>query len=261
MQMSMRGTYETVYLPDQLDSLFYWYAADAGVKDSLGGDISDGEKVSSWTDFSGRGHNVTQATGAAMPTFRASGGPNGWPCIEFDGTTDYLASAAHFWGSDDLTVIVVMKFANASKTPADFIVSKLSTATGDANSRQWFFYGEDSLTTTVNSTKLRTSSLGTSASTVTLIGPNRSTNFSVISISSDGANGTWFVDGSNASPSGTVTTIFDDTERLWIGAYEVALAMAGFARASISEIIVYSRALSADERVGVEQYLKAKYGL
>lgn len=263
MQMGMRGTYETVYLPNQLDSLFYWYAADAGVLDSLGGDISDGEKVSSWTDFSGRGHNVTQATGGAMPTFRAAGGPNGWPCIEFDGTDDFLASAAHFWGSDDLTIIVVMKFANATRDAIEIIVTK-AEATTPANVRQWQFQGRAAAAS--YSRYLYVFNDGSIDGKIIMDGAKNPT-YELLTVLSNGLGTSYdfFVNGVSTSPTqsgfGDWTVLNNDDSPITIGAANTLSTPSAFLQGSISEIIVFSRALTTDERVGVEQYLKAKYSL
>ena len=55
--------------PLDVDSLFYWFKADDGVLDSLGGSIATDEGVGTWTDYSGNGHDVTQATDTDRGTF------------------------------------------------------------------------------------------------------------------------------------------------------------------------------------------------
>jgi hypothetical protein len=139
MQMGMRGKGKPLYAPQQLDSLFYWFKADEGVFDSLGNAITtDDVGVAEWRDFSGNNYHVTQSTNGARPVYKTTGGPGSKPTIQFDGTNDFLASAAHFWGSDDLTVIVVMKFANATRNVVESVVQKFESA---GNHRQWRFYG------------------------------------------------------------------------------------------------------------------------
>lgn len=53
----------------------------------------NGSNVSGWGDLSGNGHNFAQGTAAKQPAYTASGGPNGFPMINFDGTDDDLVSA------------------------------------------------------------------------------------------------------------------------------------------------------------------------
>jgi len=52
--------------------------------------LSDGQAVAQWSDLSGSGRHVTQATGANQPTYR-TGVQNGRAVVRFDGTNDGLA--------------------------------------------------------------------------------------------------------------------------------------------------------------------------
>lgn len=55
----------------------------------------DGNAVSQWDDASGNGRHATQATGSKQPIYRASAAAfNSQPVVEFDGTDDWLATAA-----------------------------------------------------------------------------------------------------------------------------------------------------------------------
>lgn len=45
----------------------------------------DGSAISTLYDISGNGNHLTQATGSAKPTYRATTGPNSKPCADFDG--------------------------------------------------------------------------------------------------------------------------------------------------------------------------------
>lgn len=65
-------------------ALLQWHRADQGVTIATG--------VSQWNDLTANGRNSTQGTGAAQPAFDASGGPNGTPFLNFDGTDDFLQS-------------------------------------------------------------------------------------------------------------------------------------------------------------------------
>ncbi len=72
-----------------------WLRADLGITIATG--------VSVWADQSGNGHDLAQATGSKQPTFRASSGPNSMPCVEGDGSNDFLQATfawnhpAHLW--------------------------------------------------------------------------------------------------------------------------------------------------------------------
>jgi len=67
--------------------LIVWFATD-----SLPTAV-DGDAIASWTDWSSGGHDVTQGTAAAKPTFRAKR-PSDFPLLQFDGG-DSLACASH----------------------------------------------------------------------------------------------------------------------------------------------------------------------
>lgn len=248
--------------PADLDSHFYWFAADVGVTDSLGGAIANNEGVGTWADLSGNGYDVTQTTNGARPVYKATGGPGSKPCIQFDGSNDFLVSAAHWWGSDDLTVFVVMKFGNATRDASESMVSRWGQST---NARQF-----------------NTSSTGTSLSygLIHAWGPNgiatgtdysyggaKSTAFRAVTWTSNSSNAgtTLHIDGSSVGltdglPSTTTTTMYDFSQQTMIGALDFASPTA-FLQGSISEIIVYSRALTTAERIAIENYLNKKYDL
>ncbi|MBK6622897.1 MAG: hypothetical protein IPG32_19300, partial [Saprospirales bacterium] len=120
-----------------------WFDAGAGVTDSLGGVIATDEGVGTWNDQSGNGRHATQTTDTDRPVYKATGGPGSKPCIQFDGTDDFLSTATHFWGSDDMTVIVVTKVANATRNATETIIRKGETSTND---RQFSYQMEGSAT-------------------------------------------------------------------------------------------------------------------
>jgi len=126
--------------PLGVDSLFYWFDAGQGVTDSLGGTIATDEGVGTWNDLSGAGRHVTQTTNTDRPVYKATGGPGSKPCIQFDGTDDWLNSAAHWWGSDDITTIVVMKFANATRNTVENVFRKGNSSD---NKRQFNFSAQN----------------------------------------------------------------------------------------------------------------------
>ena len=242
--------------PLDVDSLFYWYAADVGV-------TTNNNKVTQWNDLSGNGHHVTQADTSKAPTFEATGGPNSRPTMTFDGTDDFLASAAHFWGSDDLTVIVVMKFANATRDVNESIVGRHSTTP----LAQWRIFGRNA----AGSYAFRyvVSRDGTNPNEFYSDFSTKPTSFRAISFVSFGnITPDAFVDGAaqtetNATAGTGNGTVFDSADNgVSVGATNALTTPVGFLQGSISEIIVFSRALTTGERSGLEQnYLCKKYGL
>lgn len=83
--------------------------------------LADGDKVSSWSDISGNGKNVTQSSIPAQPVYN-TGQVNGFPAIYFSGTsgTDYCRLVCNPFAS----------FATSAITA--FVVNKNNAQTGDA---------------------------------------------------------------------------------------------------------------------------------
>lgn len=80
--------------------------ADAG----LG--LADNDPVATWSDQSGSGNNATQSTAGAKPTFKATAGPGGRPCVRFDGS-DFLTLTTALARSN-YTLFAVVKPAGGS---------------------------------------------------------------------------------------------------------------------------------------------------
>jgi hypothetical protein len=70
---------------------------------------ADGAAVSNWPDEIGTA-DLTQATGSKQPAYRASGTHFSLPCVDFDGTADFLGPVAY--SSIGLTHSVVVIVAN-----------------------------------------------------------------------------------------------------------------------------------------------------
>lgn len=249
--------------PLGVDSLFYWFDANTGVTDSLGGAIANNEGVGTWNDLSGNARHATQTTDTDRPVWKSTGGPGGKACIQWDGTDDFLRTAAHFWGSDDNTIIVVMKFANATRNTIETIIRKGETS---ANDRQFNFQASN----TASSYRIEAYAFkdGGGTNFNTYHGDAKSTVFRTIIHTSNGAGTiSLYIDGSSVTytnvTGGTADhTIFNSSaSRTGLGAANVGVTPVNFLQGSISEIIVYSKALTATERAAIELYLNKKYDL
>lgn len=73
----------------------------------LGLGLSDNDPVATWADQSGNGNTATQGTAGNKPTFKATAGPGGLPCVEFD-SNDFLSLASGI-SSSNYTIFAVMK--------------------------------------------------------------------------------------------------------------------------------------------------------
>jgi len=124
----------------EMDSIYVWFRADTLVYDSAGAVIASGtnKRISEWKDLSGNGHHVTQADTSKMPIYEATGFGSD-PAIYFDGVTDWLASSAHWWGNDSLTVYAVVAFADSTRDATEAVISRWDADT----KRQWIFSGKN----------------------------------------------------------------------------------------------------------------------
>jgi hypothetical protein len=256
MMMFSSDSLVNITSPLDLDSLFYWFAADVGV-------TTNNNKVTQWNDLSGNGYHVTQADTSKAPTYSATGGPGSRPTLTFDGTDDFLASAAHFWGSDDLTVIVVMKFANATRNAQEVVIRKGESV---GNNRQFYVMGQNSSNSFVIDFSVFKD--GGAVNYVAYLFAQKYNTYKLQSCISDGAGVvTANIDGNTQSVTRSANGSGDDTiknsssSKTSIGVANPDGTPAAFLQGSISEIIVFSRALTTTERTAVENYLNKKYDL
>ena len=80
--------------------------------DSIGG-VADGGAIATWPDTSINGNNATQSAAGSKPLWRATGGPNSKPAVEFDGSNDSMALASAIAGASIPAVLAVIKLAAA----------------------------------------------------------------------------------------------------------------------------------------------------
>lgn len=207
--------------PDTISDLEAWYQAD-----SLA--LSDNDPVSTWTDSSGNGRNVTQA-GAARPTYKTNI-LNGEPVVRFDGVDDYLSLAQSFISGNDWTIIAVSKSTSGTGVVAS------NDASGN---RGWVFWrGTTGGNFETNGTGGTVYTTGSGYNIVTVRGG--------IEIYVDG--------GINAS---AVRSIPSNTATFEIGRRTFGEKLTG----DVAELIIYSKKLSLLERAQVETYLSSKYGI
>ncbi len=91
-----------VFTPAANPNLVLWLKAN-----TIG--VADGAAVTAWADQSGAGHNLVQSTGTSQPAYRTTGGPLSKPCVDFDGSSDFLDFSAAWNQVVPFTVYVVAK--------------------------------------------------------------------------------------------------------------------------------------------------------
>jgi len=264
-QLQMMFTADSLFgitSPLGVDSLFYWFAADLGVLDSLGGTIANNEGVGTWADQSGNGYNITQTTDTDRPVYKATGGAGSKPALQFDGSDDYMTSTAHFWGSDDITIFVVGKWASATRNVSEAVIGK---GTGSGDKRNWQFYGGNTAESYFIRLNAFKDGAATNVTNYTTDTEDKSATNKLYAATSNGAGTyTLYVDGSVVATTRSVggtgdDTIFNDNT----AGSRIGINLGGtlFSQMTISEIIVYSRAITTAQRVAIETYLNKKYDL
>lgn len=242
--------------PLGLDSLFYWFAADLGVTDSLGGAIANNEGVGTWNDQSGNGRHLYSLIDARRrPTYKTTGGPGGRPTLVFkDDSTSMITTDSAYWNSDNFSMFYVAK-ANSTSDYSRILARRRNDALTFLN---WIFQlGEQALSGRQDDVYMYvyndagTENFYRSADIV-------DTNFRLYYAEQTGGAPTQAIyrDAALQALSGTATVIRNGRADLWVGA--LTAQQADF---TVSEMVIFSKLLSTAEREAMERYLNKKYDL
>ena len=223
-------------------NLYAWWRADAGVNAEVAMP-ADGAQVTRWEDSSLRNHDLVRvsATLTQRPTFRAALA-NGDPAVDFDGN-DYI------WAANSVTEFSVI---TAPRTIIS--VSRPVSANGG------YIFDSSSV---AGRTALLTGELATPSQWVLFPGTTPTT-----------LGGTVFEGGVtmttctvsagaqsihvNGVLKGTATSVMQNMSGAMLGSrYNLANPLTG----SISEVLIFDKALTDAERIAVEGYLAQKYAL
>jgi len=237
VQVMSAGTFPT-------NGLAVWFRADAGITQASG-------RVSRWEDQSGSGRHAVQATSASQPLWVADAVPGGKPVVRFDGVNDFMTFTLPVNGLTGMSLFLVAN-NSADRTggssqageAALFWNETVSWGTvylSPYQSQVNFRFGTTQLNN--RATYTRPVSIGAQYSLSTSI--------------KDGATDTLYVNGQRViRGEGKLAAIAGCTDTGNLGrGYNDNTYFPG----DIAEALVYTRALSENERVVVEQALAAKY--
>lgn len=218
------------FLPTNIAGCVVWFNLNRGGFQLVTG-------VSSLTDMSNSGNSIVQATGANQPLYSKTGGPNGLPCMTFNGTSQFLAGTTVPTAVSNCTVFMVEKATSAVSSGT---VYSIGSTTGVS-----FFQG------VVSGSKRELNFNG--AATDECTGTATSTNWEVWTMTSSGTplqtlrvNGV----GQTVTPSNTATAAADASHQ--VGTRGGAV----FFNGSIYEIIVYNTVLPLAQIQQVENYIR-----
>ncbi len=207
--------------------------------------LSNGAGVSTCTDYSGNGNNFAQISSSLQPIY-TTGALNGMPVMTYDGVDDVLTSGAiSNLENSNLTYFIV--FQRASLTS-----QMLISADYTSNSPKWRTYCN------YNSNKVISAHYSSSIKHINYIDAGVPT---FISHHITAANTKLYREGSLIGTNNAAYTTPTGLQNIGIGNLPVAgpnnYTLNGF----IAEVIIYNSALTDLERIFIENYLGAKYGI
>jgi len=195
--------------------------------------LNDGDTVSTWSDQTGNGHDLTAGE---APTFKTSI-INGNPVVRFDGIDEYLSTSFGTLPQPNHIFMVIKKQTNGSDTSLRFIAYGLSSGNRHApyvNGGTWRFTAE--------------------VGTAIVSGVGIDTNPHINATLGNGTSSTLRLDGSQIA-SGDAGA--DDLTGLKVGTRNSEIQFGDF---DIGEILVYGQDKSGIQ-TDVEQYLSDKWGI
>lgn len=227
------------FSPRNLPGLQLWLRA----QDITG--IANGGAVTTWSDRSGNGNNVTQGTAAARPTWQRNV-QNGKAAVRFDQTDDQLEGTT--LGLSAVTVFAVAQVVD--NTAFKTIVSDW----GADGSELWLMDVSDT-----EQPRFLSTPDGATASRVISTDPTVRSGAVLVTATHPGATGNQVLRTNRGQvDSDAVTDLFTGgTPTLRVGSGNNVSRW----NDDICEILVYNRVLSAGEIVRVEAYLNRYYGL
>ncbi|MCB0397222.1 MAG: T9SS type A sorting domain-containing protein [Flavobacteriales bacterium] len=240
------------------------YIGPGGVGDAnnnllwLRGNDLSASPVSTWSDQSGNGNDLTQGTGANQPTW-VNTVLNGFPVVRFDGSNDVLngpATNALIGASQqDLTLIALFRTSSTAR-------GYLSTLKRDAATSTLFGLDINSNAGAASAgyAGFLTRNDANSAHTWSTHNGSYNNGAGHILIGRiDDASRELYIDGtSRGSDADGLQSVTTNT-----GVFTIGGAAAGSTpyNGDVAEYIIYNTPLNTAQRIIVENYLAAKYGL
>lgn len=250
---SASPSFSGVFDPNKIADLKLWF--DASYFSGLG--LADGALISGGTVWG----NIVDSTGAThvslttgTPYYYRTSGPNGTPAVQFNNTAYFSSAPAAGYDSaaGGMSVFVVGKILNTGGT-----LFAVSGGTGFSAVADDFVRLHSSAVSNLVFESNKTPSLISSA---IVNGVDTSQSHIYVGIWNPASSGTeLFV---MAAPSETATNVWNPGSVLNLGGV-IHLGWSGsiYLDGSISEVLVYKRAINVSEQALVMEYLKAKYKL
>lgn len=216
---------------------------------SLG--LSNGANVTSWTDLSGNGNDLTQQGADPVPIFAVDAFGTGLDAVRFDGTERYLrivdnATLDGFTGG--VSIITVVNFSTVDNSPRGILSKRNSSSSEQAYSIFTWTGSVQNFDTYVTSNNRLASGTALSASTDY-----------ILSSVYDGTNQYISVSGAAPSTQAVSGSVADASSDLILGALNNNYGT--YFDGDLAEVIIYGDGLTQAQRIVIENYLADKYSI
>lgn len=223
-----------------------WLKADA-----LG--LANGAAVSTWTNQTEYGFNVTQGTAANQP-IHYTGQINGYPAVRFDGSNDFMQGS--FIGSiTNKTMMAVVRLTNITPTATSVGGAPVTVQNSAGSTFDAIVYNEYTAKRWMNGSEgFNRTPATVSAYDQTSVGPHLVTITTATSSYNTFQNGALISSTASYSPPTITSGIFN------VGLRHTG-ASNGYFYGDIAEVLVYNKNLTDAERYSIETSLMTKYGM
>ena len=233
--------------PDTVAGLVVWLKAD-------GSGLSNGQRVATWNDVSGRGNHAAQPTSNRRPTYVANV-VNGLPAIRFNRSQNHFLQlpTESFSGMEDLTNFTLLAVARWNGAATSGLFGTFGGSGNDGNSHF-------EITTTGGQLRLRVAANGGLQVANAVSSGNWHLFGATMHTATDNPQARLFLNGNalGSSPGDPGDAFLANYERVMVGSsYDQNRAFDG----DIAELVIYNRPLDAAALVAVQAHLNVKYGL
>jgi gliding motility-associated-like protein len=215
-----------------------WLRADHDVLNNSDTPASNGQSVKTWMDQSGKDNHIAQVVAGNQPSYITSA-LNGYPVIQYDGTNDFMTTELGNL-SAPVTILTVDRF-DASKesyilTLGDLNTTNTASVSRETDDRYFCFTGTKRYGPALNNNQV-----------YILHASHR--------ISSPYHN--LYLNETAATVSDYGSSLITDGSLL-LGTSQT---IGSFLDGDIAEVIIYNKILNQAQKIIVENYLAAKYGI
>ncbi len=219
-----------------------WLRADRGVMNNSDTDASDGEAVKTWQDQSGNANNITQVISGSWQPLLTDNAINGMPVLRFDGSDDYLGAELSSL-SAPLTLITVSRFTDPG------VDDHLMSMGNEVNTAK-----------TVSVSRESDNRYYTYTDNGKWYGPALSDNTPYLIHAVHNISATYhelYLNEAGQSPSDYSASVVTDGTFLMGASRDTTNFLGG----DVAEFIIYKQKLNDAQKIIVENFLAAKYGI